>query len=209
MKQRRTSTNTPAKPLMRNAVVAFLTALLLSIFSGCGKGTTSSSTSRSPVNACELIQKDEVERVVGSPIKDAQSSVHPDRGFVTSDCLYTAAEFSKSVSFSVTQRIPESAEARTPKDFWKKTFGRYDGEEEEREAEEHASKEERTHEHEEEESPPPRKINGVGDEAFWMKSGLYVLQKDVFIRVSVGGAGNEESKIEKSKALAAVALKRL
>ena len=203
MKRLVTFTNTLFKPLTRTATVAFLTALLLSIFSGCGKETTR----RNPVNACELIQKEEVERVVGSPIKDAQSSVHPDRGFVTSDCLYSAAEFSKSVSFSVSQKNPESTDAQTPKDFWKKTFGRF--EEEEREAEEHGSKEKQTAEHEEEESPPPKKIGGIGDEAFWMKSGLYVLKKDVFIRVSVGGAGNEESKIEKSKALAAIALKRL
>lgn len=209
MKRLATFINTLSKPLMRTATVTFLAALLLSISSGCGKGTTSSSTGKNPVNACELIQKEEIERIVGSPIKDAQSSVHPDRGFVTSDCLYAAVEFSKSVSFSVTQRIAESADARTPKDFWEKTFGRYDGKNEERETEEHASEEERPGEHEEEESPPPRKIDGVGDEAFWMKSGLYVLKKDVFIRISVGGAGNEESKIEKSKALAAMALKRL
>jgi hypothetical protein len=192
-----------------------LSSVFLLILAGCERSANVDSSPNSkakhegPVNACELIQKEEIERIVGSPITDAQSSVHPDRGFITSDCLYIAAEFSKSVSFSVTQKNPESTEATTPKDFWGKTFGRYDGENEEREAEEHASEKERTRENEEEESPPPKKIDGVGDEAFWMRSGLYVLKKDIFIRLSVGGAGNEESKIEKSKALAAIALKRL
>jgi hypothetical protein len=35
------------------------------------------------------------------------------------------------------------------------------------------------------------------------------LKKDVFIRVSVGGPDNEETKISKSKALAQKALQRL
>ena len=67
----------------------------------------------------------------------------------------------------------------------------------------------------EEEHAPPKKISGVGDEAFWFGSrvggALYVLkgEKDLFIRISVGGADNEETKINKSKALAQKALKRL
>jgi len=40
---------------------------------------------------------------------------------------------------------------------------------------------------------------------------LYVLkkEKDVFMRISVGGADNEETKINKSKALAQKAIERL
>jgi hypothetical protein len=38
---------------------------------------------------------------------------------------------------------------------------------------------------------------------------LYVLKKNSFIRISVGGPGNEDEKISKSKALARNALKRL
>ena len=38
---------------------------------------------------------------------------------------------------------------------------------------------------------------------------LYVLKKDSLIRISVGGLENEETKINKSKALAQKALQRL
>jgi hypothetical protein len=38
---------------------------------------------------------------------------------------------------------------------------------------------------------------------------LYVLKGNEFIRVSVGGAGDEASKIDKSKKLAQMVLKRL
>jgi hypothetical protein len=42
-----------------------------------------------------------------------------------------------------------------------------------------------------------------------MGGAIYVLKDNVFIRISVGGPESEESKIEKSKALAAKALSRL
>ena len=66
---------------------------------------------------------------------------------------------------------------------------------------------------EEEKAAPPQKIDGLGDEAFWtgnrVGGALYVLKKDIFIRISIGGPDNEETKINKSKALAQKALERL
>lgn len=180
-------------------VVCFL--FLPSIFSGCEKRTSTTAK----LDACALIQREEVGAIVGSPIKEVQSSVHAERSFRVSHCLYTAEEFSKSVSFSITQKDPDSSDTRTPKDFWTETFGGYTDEEKEHEAD----KKEPGHDKEEEESPPPKKIDGLGDEAYWMRSGLYVLRKDVFIRISVGGAGSDDSKLEKSRALAAMAVKRL
>jgi hypothetical protein len=56
-----------------------------------------------------------------------------------------------------------------------------------------------------------RRIEGLGEDAYWeLRSGaLYVLQGDKFIRVSVGGVGEESARIEKSKILALAAVKRL
>ena len=74
---------------------------------------------------------------------------------------------------------------------------------------------EREPEHGEAEEPkrPPKRVRGVGDEAFWvgnrLAGSLYVRKGSAVLRVSVGGAGTEEEKIEKSKALAKRALKRL
>ena len=98
-----------------------------------------------------------------------------------------------------------------------------EGKEKEREAEkaeQEADKEKREslrgqkREREEEgEGVPPKKVTGVGDEAYWLGNrvggALYVLKKDGFIRVSVGGPDPEEGKIEKCKALAEKALSRL
>jgi hypothetical protein len=38
---------------------------------------------------------------------------------------------------------------------------------------------------------------------------IYVLKKDVFIRLSIGGHDNQESKLDKSKTLARKAIDRL
>ena len=68
-------------------------------------------------------------------------------------------------------------------------------------------------EREEEEGARPQPVPRLGDEAFWtgshVGSALYVLKRDVFIRISVGGSGDLASKFEKSKTLAQVALRRL
>lgn len=59
----------------------------------------------------------------------------------------------------------------------------------------------------------PKPVKGVGQEAFWVGNGviggLYVLKGETYIRVSVGGAEPEATRIEKTKALARCALKRL
>src|SRR4029077_1341196 len=120
--------------------------------------------------------------------------------------------FNKSVSLAVTQRDPVSPSARDPKEFWQQTFGRYESEMRERKGDEDEKKKSLRDE-DEERGRPPKKIEGVGDDAFWtanrMGGALYVLKNNVFIRISVGGPETEESKIERSKTLAAKALSRL
>ena len=60
-----------------------------------------------------------------------------------------------------------------------------------------------------EDATPPQKIENIGDEAYWSAGALYVLQKDIFIRVAVGGPDSEEIKLGKSKAFAEKVLARL
>ncbi len=56
-------------------------------------------------------------------------------------------------------------------------------------------------------------MTGIGDEAFWVGdhgvATLHVLKGDAFLRISVGGGGDESTRIEKTKTLARKALKRL
>jgi hypothetical protein len=207
--------------LMRARTITWLFCWLALGASGCSKHTPAQapiSERNAPANvdACALISKEEVEAVQGSPIKETKSSERSNGVFRVAQCFYTAAEFSKSVSLAVTQRDPASAATRSPKDFWKETFGRYTGEEKEREEDKEKKeslREQTRGKAEEEESVPPKKIDRIGDEAYWIGNrfggALYVLKKDAFIRISVGGPDNEETKINKSKALGQKALERL
>ncbi|MEO5720810.1 MAG: hypothetical protein ABIR71_04980 [Chthoniobacterales bacterium] len=59
---------------------------------------------------------------------------------------------------------------------------------------------------------PAQKIADLGDEAYWAGNNiigvLYVLKDDRYFTISVGGAGDQNSKIEKCTVLARMILKR-
>jgi hypothetical protein len=222
--------------LLRMMFLVLLCCSLLLVGPGCKKTTTADQSSSSQPSAtpenqkpdsakfdvCGLISKEEIEEIVGSPLKDRKSNESSSEGLRMSQCFYTAAEFSKSVSLAITQSDPSSATRRSANEFWKETFDRYDknGKEGEREStgdkeKKQSLKNQAGERGEEKEAVPPKKIPGIGDEAFWngnrVGGVLYVLkkEKDVFIRLSIGGADKEETRIEKSKKLAQKALDRL
>jgi hypothetical protein len=185
---------------------------LLTILASCQKSKTTIAPSKRPkIDACGLITNEEVQAIQGSPIKDVKASEQSDGTFRIAQCFYNAETFNKSVSLAVTQSDPASAKARTPKDYWKETFGRYERKAKEEKGDE--KKRESLREQDEEKGRPPKKVDGIGDAAYWtanrMGGALYVLKNDVFIRVSVGGPESEEAKINRCKALAEKALSRL
>jgi hypothetical protein len=194
-------------------LLAFICSLQLALVA-CHKRDSTSQTTVQAIDACELIKKEEIQTVQGSLITDSKSSANTDGTFRVSQCFYAAAEPNKSVSFVVTQRDPASASTRSPKDYWKETFGPYEGElEKEGDRKKKEGLKEQVGGEREEEAAPPKKIEGVGDDAFWIGSrvggALYVIKKDVFLRISVGGRDNEAGRIDKSKALAQKAIERL
>ena len=119
-----------------------------------------------------------------------------------SQCLYTAAESSKSVNLALIQADPNEPGKRSPKDFWKEKFDPYEDEEP------------KTNRGDEKgQSAAPKKITGLGDEAFWMSNRfgdvLYILKGDALISIGLGGTDDEQTKLEKSKVLAQKALQQL
>jgi hypothetical protein len=124
-----------------------------------------------------------------------------------SQCLFRTASPSKSVSVAIA-----SAGSVSPRAFWQKQFHSAKSESEEREKEKPAAKG-KPAKQEEDESTQPRTIKGVGEQAYWVGSpmvgALYVLKGNTFLRISVGGVREEAARIEKSVALARLALKRL
>jgi hypothetical protein len=122
-----------------------------------------------------------------------------------------------SVSLAVIQTDPNNPAYTSPRDYWKQIFNpaNFAPEESEKDKTDKNEKNKKGEKGEEEEEKrvPPRKIDGVGEEAYWSGSrvggALYVLKTDFIVRVSVGGPDDEKTKIDKSKALAEKAIGRL
>ena len=192
----------------------FLLAItLLVAMSGCKKSNPMSVAQQTRSDACGLITSAEVQAVEGSPVKDTKPSQQSDGKFRYSQCFYTTEVFNMSVSLALTERDLASDSARDPREFWKDAFGRYEETQKEITDEEREKKQSLNEEEEEARARPPKKIEGLGDSAWWtagrVGGAIYVLKNNAFIRVSVGGTGKEEEQMERAKKLAAKALSRL
>lgn len=193
----------------------FLFAIaLLVVVTSCKKTNTASVAQQTRTDACGLITNAEIEAVEKSPVKETKPSQQSDGKFRYSQCFYTTELFNMSISLALTERNPESASAKDPKEFWKETFGRYEESKKEASEGERERKEKKESLNEEEEGKaPPKKIDGIGDSAWWtagrMGGSIYVLKNNAFIRIGVGGADKEEQKMERAKQLAIKALSRL
>ena len=138
------------------------------------------------LDACHVLSTKDVAAVQGEAF--TKTTLTTRGGFTT--CFYQLPTFTKSVSLDLMR-----SGARK---YWKKNFEN----EHEREREEPGEKE-----------SEPLKVKGIGSEALWVGArgtgSLFVRKGDSMVRVSVGGAGTEKEKIERSKKLAREALKRL
>ena len=172
---------------------------------------TSATNARGKLDACSLLTADEVKSVQGEAFKDTKASSGSENGMVISQCFFSLPTSANSVNVAVMQK-GEGSGARDPREFWEKTFASRTEREKEKERE-RKEKSAKDREEEEREDAAPQKVDGVGDEAFWtgnrVGGALYVLKHNAYIRVSVGGAGDQKTKIEKSRTLARLALKRL
>jgi len=172
--------------------------------------STPSSVGKS--DACSLLTAEEVKAVQGEAFKETKASEGAENGMVISQCFFSLPTFANSVNVAV-MRKGEGTGARDPRKFWEQTFAKGSEDDKEKERDKQKEKNAAKNREEGEEGPAPQKVEGIGDEAFWTANrvggALYVLKHDAYIRVSVGGAGDQKAKLEKSKALARMALKRL
>ena len=174
---------------------------------------------KSKIDPCTLLTSNELKQVQGEPVKDALRSDRDQGGLIVSQCYYSLPTASNSVVLNVTTAA-EGAGARDPRALWKETFGGPREEEREGDRDRKGDRDKKNSktaasriEGEEKDSAPPQKVTGIGEEAYWLASSiggaLYVLKKNVFLRISAGGAGSPDSKLNKSKTLARKALGRL
>jgi hypothetical protein len=193
-----------------------LMSLLLLAIAGCSKSKAPDASAATPQpsstpkelalaateeketgsDACTLLSKEETQAAQGEAFKDTKASRKSAAGLTVSQCYFELPTTVNSVVLTVTER-GAGGDAREPKESWQDIFHREKASEKKEEGEERE----------------PQKIDGVGDEAFWVGNrvggALYVLKGNAYIRISVGGAGDQAQKTEKSKTLAQSVLKRL
>jgi hypothetical protein len=172
------------------------------------KADSASPSTKEATDACKLLNNEEIEAVQGEPVKETKVSAQPSGGMLMSQCVFHTATFAKSVNVALATPNGAGNSGVGPRKFWQRQFHFAEiGAKETRAAG-------RVPEPElEEEGSRARPIQGLGEEAYWVGNAvagaLYVLQGDVFLRISVGGVREESARIEKSEALARAAMKRL
>jgi hypothetical protein len=135
-------------------------------------------------------------RITVTPTASLPSMNPPAASFKFTQCFYRTPEFTSSVSVALGIPLADDDKRSGPLQYWRQQFHKKPSNVPSRKKKE-----------------PPKPVEGLGDEAFWvgdpMTGALYVLQGEVFLRVSVGGPPDQAQKIKRSKTLASYALKRL
>jgi len=199
---------------MKKKFAGSLLCLLLTAVLGRAQAPThhasqADAARQSRIDPCGLLTSADVAAVQGEPVQQTKPSNQPGTGLLMLQCLFRTTTPTKSVSLAIA-----APSAMSPRAFWRKQFHPAQDAAKEKDS---ARAEKRSvaerKEQEEEESTRPRAIAGLGEEAYWVggpiAGALYVLKGNTFLRISVGGIREEPVRIEKSKALARIALKRM
>jgi len=146
--------------------------ILLVLLSACA--------SAAPKSPCSLLSREEIATIQGEMVVDAQETVQSHDGVRVAQCFYRTQTLANSVTLEVTT-------ARNIHELWEKQFE--PDEKHDRDSELHSIE-----------------IKALGRDAVWtgnrVSGALYVLTRDAIMRISIGGPGVVQSKIEKSKELA-------
>jgi hypothetical protein len=172
------------------------------------KAGSDSAPAKEKIDLCMLLSSAEIEAVQKEPVKETRASTQPSGGMLMSQCVFHTATFTKSVHVALATPEGTGRSGLAPREFWQRQFHSTKVKEGETSVAGKESEQER-----EEEANKARPIGGLGEEAYWVGNpvagALYVLQGDVFLRISVGGVREESARIEKTKILARAVVKRL
>lgn len=194
--------------------VAFASLLIAGAFAACSKRDTpppaseptaerTDATAAHPgkaadapaIDACKLLSNEEITSVQGQAPARTQPVGQSDGQLSVSQCNFLLPIATNSVSLRVVER-GDGPKRREPKQVWQETF--------------HANQPDAPSSAK---ARKPQKVDGVGEEAFWLgdvkRGGLYVLKGNRYIKLSVGGKEDLETKIAKCSRLSAFVLSRL
>jgi len=179
-------------------MTGMLTALLFMM------GTAAASP-RLP-NACQLLTARDIARVQGEEFKSAKLTESEANGLTVSQCFYTLPSVTSPVSVDLMR-------GRTATVWRSRCANGRDAKDDDDEDRDRATKTAPPARESEEHESAARNVRGIGDAAVWsgnrVAGALYVLKGDTILRISVGGGESQEQKIERSKKLAARALRKL
>jgi len=194
--------------------VAAATLFLFLVAPGTAPATASATP---PFSVCALITSEELAAAQGSELAEATATAQVRDGLAVSRCFFRTRDFARSVSLEVTRADSKSNDSDGLRRRWQAMF--HDKSEEREREREPVRRDDEAEEaaergvEEAEREAKPESIAGLGDEAFWLGTSsygvLYVLESDLFLRLSVGGPGDRDTKLGQSRAFAAKALARL
>ena len=189
------------------------------------------------LDACSLLTGKEISTILGEPLQGLKPSAHASGKLHMSQCVFITQDFAKSASLAVATPGMEDSGARDLRAFWHNQFHSPHKREHEEgrpaaihtpeksafsDSHQASAKEEvfergpltaEPQDDSEDSAHAPRPISSLGEEAYWVGGplfgALYVLQGDLFLRISVGGVPKESARIAKSKSLATAILARL
>ena len=182
------------------------TATCVGLLAGCSKSdepaarpaaestsTPASVAPAAPIDTCSLLTSEDIAAVQGEAVVGTKPSQNAAQGLGMYDCFFTLPTFTNSISLSIIQSGP-GPDARDARQSWREALA--------------ASNAKASHK-----TGPAQIVEGLGEEAFWTgneKMGaLYVLKGPRYLRISVGGAGDQASKIQKCRTLAEAVLQRM
>ncbi len=143
---------------------------------------------------CTLLTVSDVEQAQGNVYLQATKSVKTSGGVTVAQCYFRLAEESRSVTLELTR----AGSPHATHELWEKQF---------------ESKEKKKEEEEGETETHGVDVKGLGEDAIWtgnrVSGALYVLTKDTILRISLGGIGTQELKVERAKMLARRVLPKL
>jgi hypothetical protein len=130
----------------------------------------------SPADPCVFLTSNDIEAVQGEAPVSSHATSHKSGDTTVSQCFYLMPEQSKSISVEITT---SSNLHKT----WERQF------EPEESGETHAIE-----------------VKDVGTDAFWggnrVSGSLYVLTREGIFKITIGGAGDAATKMERTKTLA-------
>lgn len=167
-----------------------LILLALLVCGGC-------ASSRPLPDPCMLLTAADVQKVQGAPLVEATKSIQTQGKVTVAQCFYRVEEGVRSVTLELTS----AGSPHATHELWERQF-EPGGEREERDREEESGKELHGIE-----------VHGVGDDALWsgnrVSGVLYVRTRDAILRISIGGAGKQQEKMEKAMELGRRAVARM